>query len=335
MSDFSQEEKNVLHYLKSGSWAEAEHIAFDMDNSSENVPRDDVLKATRFWQKRTECFSYQNQSTGSVLFAEWENFVDFCKEYKISSYPIFLAVKSYIFKKIIDFLSRASRDLDNSDRNILVLLAYAFYEADMIDRSVETLEYVLGRFSDEDDYRVYTLLGDIYAEIYPENHPKRDLAVIMFNELFLKCMDTLDVDSIEYFEIHKLIQGIRGDLFPEREIKYWIPIYGYLYGGLTVRRNLRYEEYKKLQERISLLESEVRDQDKERLEIIIPKLLNVYFWIFDYYIYQMHTLGGASQIYRRVLELLALLYQIPGYEESAKKLGLCAERVLDMLLRSV
>jgi len=331
LSDFTKEEKNILQNLKSGRWAEAEQIAFAIDDSSILVAiRDNVLKATRFWQKRSELFVYSDEKIGTKLFVEWEDFIDFCCEYKLESYAVFLAVKSYIFKKIIDFLSRSSRDCGNSNRETLVLLAYAFYEAEMVDRAVETLEYVLGRFPDEDDYRVYTLLGDIYANLCLEGSHKKDLAIIMFNELFLKCVDTLDLDGIEYEDIAKLTQAIRNDLFPEKELRYWVPIYGYLYGGLTVRRNLRYEEYKKLQERIAILESEIRTGDN--LEIIIPKLLNVYFWIFDYYIYQMRTPGGANQIHQRVLELLALLCQVPGYEESAKKLGLCAEKTLDMLL---
>lgn len=331
MSDFSKEEKNILQNLKSGRWLDVEHVAFTIEDESSIVDwRDDILKTTRFWQKRLDLFSYTSSKSGSILFAEWEDFVDFCCEYQIKVYPVFLAVKSYVFKKIVDFLSRASRDCDNSNREILVQLAYAFYEAGIIDRAVETLEFVLGRFPDEDDFRVYTLLGEIYADIYSDDHSKKDLAVIMFNELFLKCVDQVDLSLIEYDPISTLAQAIHKDLFPENHIKYWIPIYGYLYGGLTVRRNLRYEEYKKLQEKISYFESEIRGG--EQLEILIPKLLNVYFWVFDYYIYQMHTVGGANQIYRRVLELFALLYQVPMYEESAQKLGLRAESILDMLL---
>ncbi|MGL4388625.1 MAG: hypothetical protein ACRCTJ_04455 [Brevinema sp.] len=331
MSDFSKEEKNILQNLKSGRWLDVEHLAFGLSDNSEIVNwRDDILKTTRFWQKRLDLFSYQDNKSGSILFAEWEDFVDFCCEYQIKTYPVFLAVKSYVFKKIVDFLSRASRDCDNSNREILVQLAYAFYEAEMLDRSVETLEFVLGRFPDENDFRVYTLLGEIYSFVYQKDPSQKDLAVLMFNELFLKCIDEVDLNLIEYDPISQLAQMIHKDLFPENHIKYWIPIYGYLYGGLTVRRNLRYEEYKKLQEKISQLETDV--QVGENLEVLIPKLLNIYFWVFDYYIYQMHTTGGANQIYRRVLELFALLYQVPMYEESAKKLGQRSESVLDMLL---
>ncbi|MGL4394885.1 MAG: hypothetical protein ACRCS8_06655 [Brevinema sp.] len=331
MSDFSKEEKNILQNLKSGRWIDVEHLAFELADGSKTAEwRDDILKTTRFWQRRLDLFSYRDAKSGSSLFAEWEDYVDFCCEYQIKTYPVFFAVKTYVFKKIVDFLSRASRDCDNSNREILVQLAYAFYEAELLERSIETLEFVFGRFPDESDHRVYTLLGEIYSLVYADDPSQKDLAVIMFNELFLKCVDEVDLNLIEYEPISHLAQMIHKDLFPENQIKYWIPIYGYLYGGLTVRRNLRYEEYKKLQETISQLESEVHSS--ENLEILVPKLLNLYFWIFDYYIYQMHTTGGANQIYRRVLELFALLFQVPMYEESAKKLGMRAETVLDGLL---
>lgn len=333
MSDFSKEERQILQYLKAGRWTDVEQIAFSLEgNAKETQLRDDVLKTTRFWQKRLEFFSYTNEHSGIKLFAEWDHFIDFCCEYTMRDHSVYLAVKSFVFKKVIDYLTKASREKDNTSKEILVHLAYAFYEAEAIDRAVETLEFILTRFQNEDDARVFTLLGDLYAECYPSHHPKRDLAVIMFNELFLKCVDDVEIENIEYKDIEKLVQAIRGDLFPENEVKYWIPIYGYLYGGLTVRRNLRYEEYKKLQDLISHLETEIREN--EHLEILIPKLLNVYCWIFDYYVYQMNTFGGATQIYRRVLELIAVLYQVPGYEESMKKIGLHAEKVFDMLLQS-
>ena len=329
MSDLSKEQKNILQHLKAGKWEQIEHIAFALDGDSSVVSfRDDVLKIIRFWQKRTEFLVYEDQSTGKKLFAEWEHFIDFCREYEIQNVLAFFAIKSFVLKKTIDFLLRASKEFDNSNREVLVLLAYAFYEAEMIDKAADTLEYILARFLDEDDARVYTLLGDIYGT----NDNKKDLAVIMFNELFLKCIDHVDIESIDYKDIQTLVDGIKNDLFADNHVKYWIPIYGYLYGGLTVRRNLRYEEYKKLQDTISQLEGEIRVGNN--LEILIPKLLNTYFWVFDYYVYQMKTLGGASQINKRVLELLAMLYQVPGYEEAAGKIGLCAEKVLDILVKT-
>lgn len=333
MSEFSQDEKNILQNLKAGHWSEAEQIAFAIDDNAKlTLIRDDILKTTRFWQKRNDYFTYTDTKSGAKLFAEWEDFVEFCLEYKIYSQKVFFAAKSYVFNKIIDFLSRASRDSENSNKEVLVLLAYAFYESGMINRAVETLEFILGRFPDEDDFRVYTLLGDIYSESV--NDPQKlELAEIIFSELFLNCINTLDLDSIESPFILKIIDLVKGDMFPDSKVKYWVPIYGYLYGGLTIRRNLRYDEYKKLQDKISYLENELRVV--ESTEVIIPQLLNVYFWVFDYYIYQMKTSGGAQQIYRRVLELFAMLYQIHSYEESAKALGLQSEKVLDNLLQTI
>ncbi len=328
MSDYSKEEKSVLQYLKSGRWSEAEQIVFEMEEQQGFC--DDVLKTTRFWQKRQDLLVYTDENTGVDLFKEWDQYVRFCIEYNIKDHRVFLAAKSCILKKVIDFITKASREKDNTSKDLLVYLSYAYYEAEIYDRSIQTLEYILGRFPEENDARVYTLLGDLYNTVYAKDDPRRDKAIIMFNELFLKCPDTVDLDNIDYSDIEKLAQAARSDLFPENEVKYWVPVYGYLYGGLTVRRNLRYDEYKKLQERISDLECDVRE--KEKTEIYIPKLLNTYFWVFDYYVYQMKTPGGAAQIVKRVFELFAMLYALPGYDESARKLGIQADKVLNTLL---
>lgn len=331
MLDFSTEEKSILQDLRSGRWAAVEQKAFAIeDESSLSLLRTDALKVAKYWQRRTDVLVYKNNHSGTELFSEWEDFVSFCKTAEITQQSVFTSVKNFVLKKVIDFLTRTSKEVNNTDREILVQLSYAFYELEMPQQAMETLEFILSKFLDVDDFRVYALIADVYAEVYPHGDPKHDLVAVMFSELFLKCADTVDINSLEYEVVNKLAQSVRTDLLPEDTVPYWIPIYGYLYGGLTVRRNLRYEEYKKLQNTISFLEGEIRDN--KNLEILIPKVINVYLWIFDYYLYQMKTHGGAVQIFRRVLELFALLYQIPGYEDSAKKLGLCAENVIDTLL---
>ncbi|MGL5254123.1 MAG: hypothetical protein ACRC9L_03825 [Brevinema sp.] len=323
----SRMEQEILQSLMAGAWGKTEQIAFSLDDSFMDV-RDDVLKMARFWQKRIPLLSYKDSSSGKVLFREWEDFVDFCQEQDVRSSHMFLAIKSFILGRVIDFLSRASRECDNTQREILVLLAYAFDECEQVGRAIETLNFILTKFPDDADYRVYSLLGDIYS--LDREYMKKEYAVCYFNELFLQCTDKIDIDSIESPLITRLVQLVRADYFPEDKMCYWIPVYGYLFGGLTLRRRLEYEEYKKIQAKISAYERSFRGG--ENLEVTIPKLMNLYFWIFDYYVYQMRTPEGVKQIYERVLYLAAELCRLYSYEEVGKKIGLQAEKVLDAYL---
>lgn len=326
----SRAENEILQNLKTGRWSEVERTAFGLDDGYMDF-RDDILKITRFWQKRVAALAYTGSSSGRSLYQEWESFYDFCQGQGVSSVPVFLAVKSFVLKRIIDFLTRASRECDNSDKEQLILLAYALEEADQAPRAVETLNFILTRFPDDADYRVYSLLGDIYS--LDKDMMKNDYAVCYFNELFMKCADRVQLDAIDSPIIARLEKMVRGDYFSEDKIRYWIPVYGYLFGGLNIRRRLEYDEYKKIQNSISSLENDFREGDN--LETVIPKLLNLYFWIFDYYVYQMRTPEGVHQVYVRVLQLCANLTCIYTYEESGKKIGFQAERVLDAYLNDL
>jgi hypothetical protein len=62
----------------------------------------------------------------------------------------------------------------------------------------------------------------------------------------------------------------------------WIPVYGYLMGVFSVKRELKQVEVGRLKQSIFSLEAESAANPDKR-ELLKPRLLNRYFWLIDHY----------------------------------------------------
>ena len=317
--------KQIYESLENGHLDKAEEVT--LTALGENIADDDlesILKMIKFWDNRKEYFSFESGSgNGELLYLEWEKFGDFCDENAITNKKAVFALKSYVFKTVVDMLIESYRLSPVKDKETLIILGQAFNELGIIDKAVETLEYALSLSGENDDVRVYTLLGDLYAEAGEE-----DMAMVMFNEAFFKFPQLIDLKQLEYAPLHKLAQMVEKDGFREHEILEWIPVYGYLYNGLTSRRNLEYKEYINLRDRVREYEKAI-NIDKKVINVIIPRLINYYIWVFDYYVFQVNAYQGAEKIVRRIIELLATY---PQSEKVQIKLSDRAESLFKQLL---
>ncbi len=317
--------KQIYESLETGHLEKAEELT--LSALGENIADDDlecILKIIRFWDNRKEYFSFESGSgNGELLYLEWEKFGDFCDENTITNKKAVFALKSYVFKTIVDMLIESYRLSPVKDKQTLVILGQAFNELGIIDKAVETLEYALSISGENDDVRIYTLLGDLYAEAGED-----DMAMVMFNEAFFKFPQLIDLNQLDYKPLHKLAGMVAKDDFKEHEILEWIPVYGYLYNGLTARRNLEYKEYISLRDRVREYEKSITI-DKKVINVIIPRLINYYIWVFDYYVFQVNAYQGAEKIVRRIIELLATY---PESEKVRQKLSDRAENLFKQLL---
>ena len=63
----------------------------------------------------------------------------------------------------------------------------------------------------------------------------------------------------------------------------WLPVYGTLDGVLNVKRELKALELGKLKQSIYMLENELREKNVKNKKILVPRLINYYFWLIDHY----------------------------------------------------
>ena len=94
----------------------------------------------------------------------------------------------------------------------------------------------------------------------------------------------IELHFLESEIIQRLISQVRALGFSGAELTEWIPVYGVLYGVLNVKRELRALEFGKLKQAIYALENEIRDVPDETRSILVPRLINHYFWLIDHYV---------------------------------------------------
>ena len=79
------------------------------------------------------------------------------------------------------------------------------------------------------------------------------------------------------------MKHINEQQYKEEVLKEWIPVYGVLYGVLSIKRELRAFEVGKLKQAVFSLENELKESGSNQ-DILIPRLINHYFWLVDYYV---------------------------------------------------
>jgi hypothetical protein len=118
-------------------------------------------------------------------------------------------------------------------------------------------------------------IADIYALVGEEQKAR-----VMFREAFFQDPQDIDIDSFEAELFVRLCAQVKETGLPPEAIREWIPVYGTLWGVLSIKRELRALEYGKLRQKIFSLEQEVREESRKPL--ILPRLVNHYFWLIDH-----------------------------------------------------
>ena len=89
----------------------------------------------------------------------------------------------------------------------------------------------------------------------------------------------------------------------------WVPVYGQLYGVFTVKRKLRPQEIARLKQEIYAKENEIKDSGCQR-ELLTPRLINLYFWLIDYFVAAKENVSKMNDIITRIKILDTDIYEL-------------------------
>jgi tetratricopeptide (TPR) repeat protein len=109
------------------------------------------------------------------------------------------------------------------------------------------------------------------------------IAKVLFREAFFVDPVKIDLCFLDSELIRCLIAQVAGLGFEGEALVEWIPVYGVLYGVFNVKRELRAFETGKLKQAIFAFETELKEALSNPV-VIIPKLINHYFWLIDHLI---------------------------------------------------
>ena len=250
--------------------------ALDLDFGNEEIKY--ALKCVHWWLDQTRKIEGINDpyEKGSVMVSLLKPYRIFLEQFdKIFDHCQY-AVRYFVFSTALFFFEGLLGSPANQhDPGLLLLVGRCYKGIGNYDEALKYIEQAV-RFKRE-DAETLAEVADINALL-----AETKAAKALFREAFFIDPLKIDVWSLESALIQQLRDKVFAMGYSDEALCEWIPVFGYLWGVLTVKRELKQMEVGKLKQSIFTLEAEC-GANPGRRAILKPRLLNRYFWLIDHY----------------------------------------------------
>ena len=250
--------------------------ALGIDLENEEIKH--ALKCVIWWLEQTRRIEnikdpYEKGGFVISLLKQYHVFLgQFDKIYDQCQY----AVRCFVYSTALFFFEGLLGSPANQhDPWLLLLIGRCYKGLGHYDEALDYLEQAV-RFKRE-DAETLAEVADINALL-----AETKAAKVLFREAFFIDPSKIDVHSLESALILQLRDKVAELGYSGEVLCEWIPVYGYLWGVFSVKRELKPMEVGRLKQSIFSLEAEY-EANVGRREILKPRLLNRYFWLIDHY----------------------------------------------------
>ncbi len=288
--------------IEEGKFSEAlEKIDLLMDKNPDFPGVSEAYRTIRFWINRLDALEKmkEGKETADFLMKEWAEFSHYSAEKNMRNSAAYASAMKYIFFMASEHYTRAfvneESTVDNFD--LLINLGICFITLRDFRRAVDTLEYAKSSF--RSSARLLSLLGEAYYHI--DEIPK---SLLCFKEAFFINPSEIDLQYITAKPVLDLIE-ITKSLKSGVDPREWIPIFGFVEDIFYVRRRLNSQQVEAIKRDIYALEKSYQKSGKEKIEEtnIVPRLINKYIWMLEYFEYQNYDFENINEIRARLLKL--------------------------------
>lgn len=237
-----------------------------------------ALKCTRFWIDRFHKLDsqFEDYEKGEFLVKQWIIFSGEFSSGMMKSFEDGLYnLKQGVFRTALKFYARVREGDRDPEPEILLRIGRCHKALGDYDRAIASLEKAMKRNSRSS--QILAELADCYFMIDKIRNAK-----VFFREAFFLDPQSVDLNLLEAEIISRLVDEVKKKGYSGRELKEWLPVYAVIFGVFNVKRELRPIEYGKLKQTIYSLKNEL--QDIEEKSLLMPKLINHYFWLIDHYL---------------------------------------------------
>lgn len=212
---------------------------------------------------------------GEALLAEWKNFLCHTRALEYVYQPAVYATCRGVFSLALQNFNRLMNEKNP------VIKADVLRKTGLCYKKLGEFENAKMCLSEANTLHpgqaaVIADLADCYALCGEDKYAK-----VLFREAFNIDPKKVDIDFLDSSLICNLIEKTQEKGFTGEALKSWIPVYGVLWGVLTIRRNLKPQEVARLRQEIYAMENEHKDPSRDS-ELLVPRLINKYFWLIDY-----------------------------------------------------
>jgi tetratricopeptide (TPR) repeat protein len=271
--------KKAYEKLKASEPAAACNLleqAMDYDYENEEIKH--ALKCVNWWLQHIRRIDdiKTPYEKGAFLISLLKQYYVFLRQLNQNFEQCQYSVRYFVYSKALFFFEGLLANQANQHDSGLLFLAGRCYKGiGNYDQALNYLEQAV-RLK-RDDAETLAEVADINALL-----SQTKTAKTLFREAFFIDPSKIDVRFLESALIQKLSENVSQLGYKDGELSEWIPVYGYLWGVFSVKRELKQMEAGRLKQAIFSLEAEYESNPARRV-ILKPRLLNHYFWLIDYY----------------------------------------------------
>ena len=298
-----RESAEVYQYISEGNFREAVKIADQLMNINPDYPGlVEAYRTSKFWSNREkEIYTIgEGKRCADFLMKEWKVFEDYASDKDMQSSSAYKSAMRYIFFKASEQYKIAFKHNEETDNNfeLLINLGECFLRLKEYKYAIETLEFAMSSY--KSDAKLLFILGESYYHI--DDIPK---CLLYMRDAFQVDPSQIDITLIEAKPILEIIEAVNNSGRDIKDIREWIPVFGYLTDVFYVRRNLSKHQIESLQREVFNLEKSLSILSIDDIDAtnIIPRLLNKYIWLLDYYQHQNVNAENSGEIKNRLLSL--------------------------------
>jgi tetratricopeptide (TPR) repeat protein len=250
--------------------------ALDLDCENEEIKH--ALKCVHWWLENTKGVDlvknpYEKGGYIISLLKKYHVFLgQMGQVYEQCQY----AIRYFVFSRALFFFEGLLGNLANRhDHGLLLMVGRCYKGLGNYDEALNYLEQAVQ--IKREDAETLAEAADINALL-----AQTKTAKALFREAFFIDPSKINLRFLESALIVNLRDKVAEFGFKEEALCEWIPVYGYLWGVFSVKRELKQIEAGRLKQSIFSLETEY-EANPVRREMLKPRLLNQYFWLIDYY----------------------------------------------------
>ncbi|HBG65429.1 MAG TPA: hypothetical protein DDW78_03050 [Treponema sp.] len=265
--------------IEAGSIRQAEELLeevfpYDLENDALNV----VISYCMHWMETFDRLpQLEPFEQGESLVNQWKGFKIFLnrKDQNVVEQAVY-AFRKGVFTTALDQYSRVYDEKDQrTHAEVCRKIGLCCKKLGSYEKALAYL--VEANNTMQGQANILAEMADCY-DLCGENK----LAKVIFREAFFIAPEKTELDFLDSPLINELIERVREKGYGGMELQEWLPVYGTLLGLLNVRRTLKSQEVIRLKQDIYAKENELKDP-ANNAALITPRLLNMYFWLIDYY----------------------------------------------------
>ena len=271
----------ALAFLKQGDLEQA-HTSLGrlLEQDLENPQVMYTLKGVSFWLDRVRYSQALADDflRGEYIISQWKPFLDYIRKKGDFNEPIIYALKCSVFTialQLYQSLLNGAESVHNT--------AEIYRKTGLCYKALGDYETAIGclQYAADMNTNSSAILAEL-ADAYALSGEVR-LAKVFFREALFKNASEIEICFLESEIIYALVTKITAIGYTGEELLEWLPVYGTLDGILNVKRELKALELGKLKQSIYMLENELREKDVKNKKLLVPRLINYYFWLIDDY----------------------------------------------------